>query len=124
MALAQDAAGYAYCASLRDRFGDSGIIGVLVAQRRGGKVEIEDWVLSCRAFGRQVEEAMFDHLLRWTIAGGCNRIETNFAATRKNGLVPEILRRLDFEPAGNSESGPWSCRMPKRPIHAILLETE
>ena len=123
MELAQDEAGYAYCASLRDRFGDSGIIGVLIARRGDGKAIIEDWVLSCRAFGRQVEDAMFDHLVAWAQGRGCENIETEFMLTRKNGLVPDILRRLEFEPTLDSVTGHWACRSPKRPSHAIMLET-
>ena len=53
---------------LSDVYGDSGVIGLVVAhhvvahhvvasQDSGGVLEIESWLMSCRVLGRQVEEA-------------------------------------------------------------------
>ena len=41
---------------LRDRYGDSGITGVLMASPEGDALSIRVWLISCRVLGRQVEE--------------------------------------------------------------------
>lgn len=51
------------CVQLKDRLSDSGIIAVIVAERHGDLLLIEELCISCRALGRQLE----DTLVLWTI---------------------------------------------------------
>ncbi|WP_156946868.1 HAD-IIIC family phosphatase [Thiothrix lacustris] len=51
------------CVQLKDRLSDSGIIAVMVAERHGDLLVIEELCISCRALGRQLE----DTLVLWTI---------------------------------------------------------
>jgi FkbH-like protein len=44
--------------SVADRFGDLGLTGFISWQRTGTDLEVVDFVLSCRAMGRQVENLM------------------------------------------------------------------
>lgn len=43
---------------LKDKYGDLGIVSVVILEGS----EIKTWVLSCRAFGRQVERLILNHL--------------------------------------------------------------
>jgi FkbH-like protein len=47
---------------VRDRFGDNGIVGVIMAKQAGDVVDIDTFLLSCRVIGRSVETAMLAHL--------------------------------------------------------------
>ena len=49
-------------ARLTDRFGDNGIIAVLIARVCGTDAVIETWLMSCRVLGRKVEEACLNVL--------------------------------------------------------------
>lgn len=51
------------CVQLKDRLSDSGIIAVIVAERHGDLLIIEELCISCRALGRQLE----DTIVLWTI---------------------------------------------------------
>jgi len=51
------------CVQLKDRLSDSGIIAVIVAERHGDLLVIEELCISCRALGRQLE----DTIVLWTI---------------------------------------------------------
>ena len=42
---------------LIDRYGDNGIIAIVIGKRNGDEVLIDTWLMSCRVLGRQVEEA-------------------------------------------------------------------
>ncbi|MBP6878604.1 MAG: hypothetical protein KBC34_11320 [Phenylobacterium sp.] len=56
----EGAAGYVLRA--RDRFGDSGIVGVAITAERGDALEIDSLLLSCRVIGRRIEDAMLSVL--------------------------------------------------------------
>ena len=50
---------------MSDRMGSYGLIGVLFCRPadRGDIWEIDTWLMSCRALGRQMEKFMFDRLV-------------------------------------------------------------
>lgn len=83
---------------LTDRFGDNGIIGVLIALDRGqGDWEIDSWLMSCRVLGRGVEQAMLGLLEEQVARKGGQRLIGIYRPTAKNGMVKEHYLRLGFE---------------------------
>ncbi|MGH9645194.1 MAG: HAD-IIIC family phosphatase, partial [Bryobacteraceae bacterium] len=48
---------FVYSATVRDRFGDNGIVGVLIVSKTGHVLELDTLLLSCRVIGRTVETA-------------------------------------------------------------------
>lgn len=79
----------AWMASYTDRFGPLGKIAVLAGRLTGdGELDLDTWVMSCRAFGRRIEQAMLAALFeRQAIA----RIRFRFEATGRNGPLQELL---------------------------------
>ncbi len=62
-ALRTDAAGSRlYAVSVKDRFGDYGIVGCMRAAVSGDRLATDLFMLSCRALGRGVEHRMVAHL--------------------------------------------------------------
>ena len=49
---------------LVDRFGDNGIIGIVIARCKDAVCDIDTWLMSCRVLGRRVEEAITAELVR------------------------------------------------------------
>ncbi|NND00944.1 MAG: HAD-IIIC family phosphatase [Gammaproteobacteria bacterium] len=49
---------------LKDRLSDSGIVAVIVAERAGLQLKIEEICISCRALGRQLEDIMILETIR------------------------------------------------------------
>ncbi len=47
----------------QDRFGDYGIVGACIARMKPAEVELDTFIMSCRAMGRGIEEAMLVDLL-------------------------------------------------------------
>jgi FkbH-like protein len=79
----------AWMASYSDRFGPLGKISVLAGRLMGdGELDLDTWVLSCRAFGRRIEYAMLDALFG---RHDLRRIHLGFAATDRNGPLQEML---------------------------------
>jgi FkbH-like protein len=89
-------------ASYQDRFGPLGKIAALAGRSTGdpGEIEIEvdSWVLSCRAFSRQIEFQMLRCLLEKYRASS---IGFGFRPTPRNGPLQEFLSR--FFPGGPRE---------------------
>jgi FkbH-like protein len=88
----KDPARVVWMASYTDRFGPLGKISVLAGRRVGDReLELDAWVLSCRAFARRIEFAMLDALFA---RQGIEKIRFRFEATERNGPLQEVLKRL------------------------------
>jgi FkbH-like protein len=87
------------CFSMRltDKFGDNGLISVVIGVIQGGVLEIDTWLMSCRVLKRQVEETMLNELLRLSAARGCERVRGVYIPTQRNGMVREFYSHLGFE---------------------------
>jgi FkbH-like protein len=88
---------------LVDRFGDNGIIGIVIARCSETVCDIDTWLMSCRVLGRRVEEAMTAELVRCIHSRGIKRLVGHYIPTAKNALVRDHYQKLDFSRAGGSD---------------------
>ena len=86
-AIAQDPNMTGLMGHLKDKFGDNGLISVVIATRRGHQVEIDLWLMSCRVLKRDMELAMFDSLLARARLEGSTEVVGKYLPTKKNGMV-------------------------------------
>lgn len=70
--------------SVRDKFGDAGLTGLLGLERQGNQLAIIDFVLSCRVMGRRVEETLIHVAVREGIEMGVQSVVANYLPTAKN----------------------------------------
>ncbi|AGT09203.1 HAD-IIIC family phosphatase [Paracoccus aminophilus] len=88
-------------ARLTDRFGDSGLIAaVTMIDHADGTSEIENVVLSCRAFSRGVEEAVMSLILNGARRRGRVAVTGRYVASAKNGRCATFYDEMGFRPAG------------------------
>jgi FkbH-like protein len=90
---------------LRDRFGDSGITGVLMASPEGDALSIGVWLISCRVLGRQVEDAMLAATWKFARSAGYKALLGYYAPTPKNQQVANLYDRMGFALVGEGEKG-------------------
>jgi FkbH-like protein len=109
---------------LEDRFGDNGIIGIIVARQArdiADTWEIDTFLMSCRAIGRRVEEFMLATLLAAADKAGFSRVRGVYIPTAKNGLVADLFPRLGFRPdreyRGQGSGYVWDLR--SQPVPSI-----
>jgi FkbH-like protein len=95
----QRAGNLVYAVSLRDRFGDYGIIAVVEFERADPTMVVRNLAVSCRALGRSVEEAIVAHAAARAREAGLDGLEAEFVAGPRNQLVPEALARIGFSAA-------------------------
>jgi len=67
-----------------DKFGDSGLTGILSIEIDGPQARIIDFVLSCRVIGRKIEEAMLHIAISWARSAGVQEVYANYSQTPKN----------------------------------------
>ena len=83
--------------AVRDRYGDLGTTGVLIARREGGSGVVDTLLLSCRILGRKLELAFVDKSLRllekrW----GISDWRAEYRPTKKNAQVADFWDRVGF----------------------------
>jgi FkbH-like protein len=74
------------CATVRvkDRFGDSGLTGLVMARAEDGRLDIETFLLSCRVIGRGVETAMLASIGRAARERALKTVTGRIVPTKKN----------------------------------------
>jgi FkbH-like protein len=106
---------------LTDRFGDNGIISLLIGKLCDDKTLVMDtWLMSCRVLGRQVEEATLNLLVEQARAAGAAAIEGVYIPTKKNGMVQDHYGRLGFE---KIEDNRWRLSLDQFEPRPVLMET-
>jgi FkbH-like protein len=82
---------------LLDRFGDHGIISIVIGKMRDdGDLVIDTWLMSCRVLGRQVEPATLNLVAAQARSLGARRLIGEFMPTKKNAMVKDHYTRLGF----------------------------
>ncbi|MEJ0099072.1 MAG: HAD-IIIC family phosphatase [Pseudomonadota bacterium] len=89
---------------LADRLQDYGIVAIAVTRPADGILNIQNWVMSCRVFGRRLENLMLEILRDKARQLGCTNIQAGYVATEKNVILPEVLLRIGFTAAANTYS--------------------
>jgi FkbH-like protein len=99
-AMRADEAYITRCLSLTDRFGDYGVVGVVILKREegGAALFLDTLLLSCRVLKRGVEEFVFNALAALAKAEGATYLTGEYIPTAKNGLIAGLLSDFGFRP--------------------------
>ncbi|MBL8538584.1 MAG: HAD family hydrolase [Hyphomonadaceae bacterium] len=114
-ALAADPRALTLQLRLRDKFGDNGIVSALTlvpAQGEPEVLEIANWVMSCRVFGRNLEHETLNILVEAALAHGARRLRGAYIPTPKNGVIRDLFSTLGFELAGaHADASIWELAL-------------
>ena len=97
LALIPDPSFVAFSARLSDRFGDHGLIGVVIGKIEGAELEIDTWLMSCRVLKRQVEDEVLRELARVAHLRNCTTLKGVYLPTPKNEMVRDFYQKMGFE---------------------------
>ncbi|QJB56587.1 HAD-IIIC family phosphatase [Pseudodesulfovibrio sp. zrk46] len=95
--MENDANTISLCARLTDKFGDNGIISVMVGSIEDAVCSIDLWLMSCRVFKREAEYAMFDVFVEHALRHGVKELRGTYKRTPKNDIVSKLYEELGFE---------------------------
>ena len=83
-------------AEVSDRFGDYGIVGVVICRQDEAALIIDTFLLSCRVLGRGVEHRIASFLGQTAMSRGLSRVRLPYRATKKNSPARDFLEEIDF----------------------------
>lgn len=97
-ALAADASVIDLAFTLEDRFGDNGLIAVVVMRPLDGDtLFIDSWLMSCRVLRRGVENFVLNTMVERARAAGYHRLIGEYIPTPKNRMVEHHYVSLGFQ---------------------------
>lgn len=117
---------YTLQVTVRDRFGDNGMVCVVICTRRREEWEIDSWLMSCRVLNRGVEQAVCNRLARDARRAGAQRILGRYLATERNGIVADLFERLRFRPLESTAQGTrWALDLETfEPFELLVAEKD
>jgi FkbH-like protein len=85
---------------LADRFGDNGLVSVMILrplEQDAQTLEIDTWVMSCRVFGRQLENEAMNIAVELARARGARALQAEFIPTERNRVINGLYESLGFK---------------------------
>lgn len=93
-------------ARLVDKFGDNGIICVVICRVTGPDIwTIDTWLMSCRVLGRRVEQAVLREILEQARSAGIKRLVGVYRPTDRNDMVRDHYGKLGFKQVQDDADG-------------------
>jgi FkbH-like protein len=99
---------------LSDRFGNHGLVSVVLGRRERDELHLDLWLMSCRVLKRDMEVAMLDVLVEYAKAEGVHTLWGYYVPTNKNGIVADHYERLGFEAVrtdSESKASVWTLHV-------------
>ena len=90
---------------LVDKFGDNGLVSVVIGHIVENICHIDLWLMSCRVLKRDMEFAMMDELVRQCKKKGIKQIKGYYYPTAKNNMVREFYALQGFTKISEDEAG-------------------
>ena len=84
--------------TLKDKFGDYGLISVVIMDKQPeNTLFISEWVMSCRVLKRSMEEFILDEIIRTAEEHGFDKVTGEYIRTPKNNMVSELYKKMGFQ---------------------------
>lgn len=113
--------GFAF--SLKDKFGDNGLIAVVILQEKDADtLFIDTWFMSCRVLKRGMENFTLNTIVAWAKENGYKQIIGEYLPTPKNGMVAEHYPDLGFETIEKSDTAQWLLNLEKYQNRVCYIE--
>jgi len=80
-----------------DKFGDSGLVGIASIDILGNECHIIDFILSCRVFGRKIENIMVLKIVEYCRSKNINKLLADYKKTKKNKPCYDFLTNSGFK---------------------------
>lgn len=88
--------------TLRDRFGDYGLVSCVIMERISDKEAfIDTWFMSCRVLNRGMEEFIINSVAESASQQGIEILTAEYIPTKKNKMVEDIYAGFGFEALGD-----------------------
>ena len=88
--------------SLHDKFGDYGLISVIILRKMDDDtLFIDSWIMSCRVLKRNMENFVLNTIVRKAKEEGFSYLQGEYLPTAKNNMVKDHYQNIGFDDKGN-----------------------
>lgn len=116
---------HVYVANVSDRYGSSGLVAELLLHTEGKQAYIDNFLMSCRVMGRQIENAIVASTLKHLLEMGIRRVYAGYIPSEKNKPVEDLWERLGFSRIGEDENGKrYERELPAKLYSLLCAEWE
>lgn len=111
--------------TLEDKFGDNGLIAVIIMKPLDKEtLFVDTWFMSCRVLKRGMENFTLNTMVEKAKAAGYKKIIGEYLPTPKNGMVAEHYPLLGFRAIENSETAQWALEVNTYKNKESYIETK
>ena len=90
--------------TLKDKFGDHGLISVVILDKIDDEtLFISTWLMSCRVLKRGMEEFIINKIIEVARANGYKSVIGEYIKTPKNSMVEHIYEKMNFDFIGDNK---------------------
>lgn len=88
--------------TLKDKFGDHGLISVVILEKRDNKtLFVDTFLMSCRVLKRGMEEFIINKIVSTAKENGFTLVEGEYIRSPKNAMVANLYAQHGFTDCGN-----------------------
>lgn len=87
---------------LADRFGDSGLVSLVILHKEKEALFIDTWLMSCRVLKRTMEAFVANTLFATAKKLGADKVTGEYLPTAKNAMVKDLLDSIGMTKLSNS----------------------
>ena len=110
---------------LRDKVGDYGLISIVCTERVAERLEIREYVMSCRVLNRGVEQYTMTHLVNYCRTHGLTTLRGEYLATEKNRMVSKFYEQFGFKQIdGDAARSVWELTVADFVAPKIFIQIE
>lgn len=103
--IAQDSSYLTLYGKLEDKFGDNGVVSVVIGHKESDTLHMDLWLMSCRVLKRDMEYAMMDAVVAQCQKAGITKIKGYYYPTAKNKMVENFYALQGFTKEKQDENG-------------------
>ncbi|MDR0949917.1 MAG: HAD-IIIC family phosphatase [Lachnospiraceae bacterium] len=82
---------------LLDKFGDNGVVSIVIGEKVDNNLHIRLWLMSCRVLKRDMEFAMMDEFAHHAMQAGIAILYGYYYPTAKNAMVQDFYEQMGFQ---------------------------
>ena len=95
-AIAQDEGHICLYFMLKDKFGDHGLISVVILDKCDDHLFVSEWLMSCRVLKRGMEEFIVNKIMQVAAEHGFQKVIGEYIPTPKNAMVKDLYEKMGF----------------------------
>lgn len=94
-----------YKVSVKDRFGDYGLVGAVIIHNKNTNVFIDTFLLSCRVLGKGIEHKLINEIGKVIIENNLQVVDIIFDKTQKNQPALDFINNIPYIEKTNMDNG-------------------